>query len=206
MRFPLIFSIIFLCSTFSFGQTVSRIENESTEQFAKRFQPEHSEIVHKVIESKWNATPVIIAFYNQTYKLPKQNDPDQQDQNSIIAKLYVQGELNQYRIFLIDTIDTEGGEPQIENVFFANADADKAKELVLLVSWEQRHYDINGTLCATYVYDDLLTNPQMKLMYMKKISKKLDGGFDGSNEGKTVKAKFKTSESIKSELKRLGFN
>lgn len=202
-----IFIVLFslLLSTISYGQVVNRYDNETTEQFVKRLQPIHSELTSKVIETNWNSIPVIIAFYMQTYKLPKENDPDQDDYMRIIARLYVQQKPNEYKNFLIDTINSEGGDPRVESVFFANADKDKATELVLLISWEQHHFDIDGTLYGTFVYDDVLM-PHLKLNFMKAISKKLDGGFDGFTEGTKVTAKFKTAYSIKAELKRLGFD
>lgn len=194
-------------TTFSFGQVVKRLFNESAEQFATRVKPDSSILTHKVIETKWNSTSVIIAFYQQTYKLPKQNDPNQQDYLHIIATIFIQADSNHYTKFLIDTIGTEGGDPNIENVSFANADKDTRKELIIIVSWEQRHYDVYGILYGTFVYDDVLTNPKMKLNFIKEISEKLNGGCDCSrSDGTNDKAKFKTSDDIKKELKRLRYN
>ena len=202
-----IFIVLFslLLSTISYGQVVNRYDNETTEQFVKRLQPIHSQLTSKVIETTWNSNPVIIAFYMQTFKLPKENDPDQDDYMRIIARLYVQQKPNEYKNFLIDTINSEGGDPRVESVFFANADKDKATELVLLISWEQHHFDIDGTLYGTFIYDDVLM-PHLKLNFKKAISEKLDGGFDGLTEGTKVTAKFKTSNAVKAELKKLGFD
>ena len=141
-------------TTFSFGQVVKRLDNESAEQFVTRVKPDSSNLTHKVIETKWNSTFVIIAFYDQTYKLPKHKDPGQQNYLRIIATIFIKADSNSYNKFLIDTIDTEGGDPIIESVFFANADSDKEKELIIISSWEQRHYDTNGKLYGTFVYDN----------------------------------------------------
>jgi hypothetical protein len=181
-------------SSFSFGQVVSRSAEETAVQFARRLQPQNTVVVHKVIETQWNSKPVLIAFYKQ------------QSGNQIIIKIYVQTQKNKYSVFRASNIDCEGGEPQIENVFFANCDKDAAKELFLIVSWEQRHFDIRGSLYGTFVYDDLSTNSHGELILKKNLSQKLDGGFEGFRDGENVIAKLKTAKAIRSELKRLGYN
>ncbi len=185
---------VFVFSSFSYGQVVSRSAEETAVQFAKRLQPQNTIIVHKIIETQWDLKPVLIALYKQ------------QSDNQIIIKIYVQTQQNKYSVFRASNIDCEGGEPQIESVFFANGDKDKAKELFLIVTWEQRHYNISGVLYGTFVYDDLSTNSNGELIYKKNVSQKLDGGFEGFRDGESVIAKFKTAKTIRAELKRLGYN
>src|SRR5699024_4354347 len=101
MKNILIILFSLLLSTISYGQIINRYDNETAEQFVKRLQPIHSELTSKIIETNWNSNPVIIAFYMQTYKLPKENDPDQDDYTRIIARLYVQQKPNEYKNYLI---------------------------------------------------------------------------------------------------------
>jgi len=56
---------------------IQRNENETIEQFVERVKPENSKITHNVISTKWNSKPVLIVFYEQSYKLSKKQDPDQ---------------------------------------------------------------------------------------------------------------------------------
>lgn len=192
-------------SALSFGQPVQRLPNETAEQFAERLKPDSSALTYKVLETKWNAIPVIIAFYEQAYKLPIQNDPGQQNYHKIDGAVFIQSGNNKYSKTIFGTIDTEGGNPVIEAVFFANADTDTTKELIVIASWEQRHYDVNGTLYGTFVFDYDLTKAGSAWNLLEEISDKLDGGCECAwRDGTSKKVKFKTASAIKKELTRLG--
>lgn len=193
-------------TTFSFGQLVQRQDNETAEQFAERLKPDNSILTHKVLETKWNGLPVVISLYDQTYKLSIENDPDQQTYHKIVGAVFIQLDKNNYSKTTFGTIDTEGGDPSIETVFFANADTDKTKELIIIASWEQRHYDVSGTLYGTYVFDYELTSATLEWKLIEEISRKLDGGCECSwRDGTSKKAKFITSTEVKNELTRLGY-
>ena len=58
-----------------------------------------------------------MAFFEQSYKLSQQDDPSQEEQFRIIATMFWQTALNQYRIIHIDSIDGEGSKPVIESAF-----------------------------------------------------------------------------------------
>ena len=198
--------LLAILPTASFGQTIQRLKTETVDQFVTRLKPDSSVLTHKVIQTNWNSKSAIIAFYDQTYKLPVKNDPDQQDYHRVVATIFIQADSSHYNKFLIDNFDSEGGDPNIETIFFANADKDPEKEIIIIVSWEQRHYDVDGTLYGTFIFDNLLTNPQMKLYFLKDVSKKLDGGCECSwRDGETKKSKFKTAADIKAELLKLGY-
>ncbi len=104
MRHCIYIATLLLWTTFSFGQTVQRQKGETAVQFATRFKPDSSILTYKVVETKWNAFPVILAFYDQIYKL----SDDQQTYHRIVATIYF--ELSNYRYSKdpIGTIDTEG--------------------------------------------------------------------------------------------------
>jgi hypothetical protein len=107
---------------------------------------------------------------------------------------------------LIDTFEVEGGQAHIAAIFLANADKDKERELMILIKWDIRHYQIEGTLFETRVYDNIdKQNIPQKLTYLTSISKKLSGGFDGWKDGKETISKYKTASSIKQRLKQLGY-
>lgn len=200
--------ILFFWTTLSFGQIelLPRKENETVEQFAERQKPENSTLVHTVLKTKWNENPVIISLYDITYKLPLQNDPDQQTYHKIEGFVFSQVDKNTYSKVTFGTIDTEGGDPTIETVFFANADNDKAKELVIIASWEQHHYDVSGTLYGTYVFDNETIEKTIDLKFLEEISKKLDGDCECTwSDGTNKKSKFKTALEVRQELIRLGY-
>lgn len=199
-------SILQLITILGSGQIVTQNDNETIEQLATRMMPENSQLTHKTLNVKWNNTPVIMAFYEQSYKLSEEDDPAQEDQFRIIATIFIQTAINQYREILIDTIDAEGSMPVIESAFFANADKDPSKELIMIVSWQQQHRDVSGTLYATYIYDDLLKGMDAHLSPLKKQGEKLSGGCECEwSDGTHKKARFKTASDIRTELKHLGF-
>jgi hypothetical protein len=201
-------SIAFLVffTSVSFAQTEQRKQDESVEQFADRLKPEGSTITHKVLETKWNNLPVIISLYDQPYKLPVKNDPDQQIYHKVVGSVFIQLNSNKYKKTTFGTIDSESGDPFIESVFFANADTDKTKELIIIASWQQQHFDVKGTLFGTFVFDYDLTKDTLNWEMLNEISGKLEGGCECVwSDGTSKKAKFKTALEIKKELNRLGF-
>jgi hypothetical protein len=201
ITFALIMSVFI-----SKGQDLKRLPNETAIQLAERLKPENSKITHQVIETIWNSKSVIFAFYNQNFKLPKDRDPEQQDYLRIIGTIFLKQGNSGYKRIIIDTLDTEGGNPSIESFFFANADKDSLKELVIIASWEQRHYDVNGTLYDSTVYDNITGSTGDKLTLKTEISKRIDGGCDCVwQDGRKKTVKFKTAKSIKEELSRLGY-
>jgi hypothetical protein len=181
---------------------VQRQVGETAEQFATRVKPDSSALTYKVVETKWNAFPVIVAFYDQTYKIKN----DDQSYHRIIGTVFLQIDTNGYGKTTFGTIDTEGGDPTIVTAFFANADTDMFTELIVIASWQQRHYEVNGTLYGTFIFDYELTSARLEWTLLNDISKKLNGGCECSwSDGTSKKAKFKTKADIKAELLRLGY-
>jgi len=204
MRTCITATLLLLFPTLSFAQVVNRLSDETAELFAKRFKPENSVITHNVIETIWNSKSAVISFYDQTYRLPSQNDHDQQVLHRIIAMIFIKNKNMEYHRSVIDTIYNEGGDPRIESVFFANADKDLKMELIIISSWAQRHLDVNGTLYATAVYDNVSTSSQKQLSLLKNISNQLSGGCECDwSDGTHKTSKYKTAANISEELKRL---
>ena len=203
--FKALFLLLF-CASFSYGQVVDRLENETALHFAERNKPGGATLTHKVLETKWNEVPVIISFYDQIYTLPKEKDPDQQSYHKIVGAVFLLKSKNTYHKTTLGPIDTEGGDPFIESVFFANADSDKAKELLVIASWPQVHYEVSGTLYGTFVFNYEFIRDTTEWNFLQGISEKLSGGCECQwSDGSSKKAKFKTATEVKKELKRLGF-
>ena len=182
---------------------IERLPNESAENFAKRNMPPQSELVHKVIETEaWGNKKNVIAFYQIEIKLKDNVSATQVD-----GYLFLQKSVNSYEKILIHSFGEEGDTPQIEAVFFANADKDKAQELIVICSWQQRHYDVNGTLYGTFIFDDLnhLTDSG-SLKYLETISNKVSGGCDCNyRDGRKGNKKFNSAAKVKAGLRKLGF-
>lgn len=208
MRHFVNITILLFWTTLSFGQIelVPRKDGETIEQFAERQKPENSTLVHKVLETKWNGNSTIISLYDIIYKLPEQNDPDQQTYHKIVGFVFFKLDKNSYSKVALETVDTEGGNPSIETVFFANADDDEAKELIIIASWQKRHDEVNGTLYRTYVFDNETVEKTLDLQFLEEISEKLYGGCECTwSDGTSKKAKFKSKKEAKNELIRLGY-
>lgn len=201
MRHFLVFIATIFTTFVSLGQTVKRQDTETVEAFVKRLMPDTMELAHQVIETNtWDTkAKAIITFYGYD---------DTIDINTgfteIFGHLYLPIGQNNYRDISFGPIEEDGGYPEIISVFFANADKDKPKELIVLCKYEQQHYDYDGLFYETFIFD----NPQQqnKLTYFEKLSEKFWGCECGWRNGKIETAKYKTAKDVKAKLKQLGFN
>jgi len=190
-----------------FAQTVSRLKNEDKLTFLSRNAPNQmrlsDDLIDQMIETnEWSARKSTIGFYERKYKLPG----DDMEYTDVLGYLYVPTNADAYQKVFIDTFENEGGTAEIIALFFANADKDAARELVVLIKWHAQHYQIDGDIYETRVYDDILKKETPhKLVYLKNISTKLSGGFEGYREGENLKAQFKTAAKIREQLKKLGY-
>jgi hypothetical protein len=202
LRCVLLLFTFFLWVPVSSGEEVKRLENETLENFARRNGPPQSELAHGVVETEaWGHQKTVIAFYAIEVK-DKYGTHGQVD-----GYLFLPLSPNTYHKILIENFEPEGGDPKIEAAFFANADKDAAKELIVICSWPQEHYDFSGRLYGTFVFDDLRpgTNPT-KLNFLEGVSEKVSGSCDCTyRDGKRKTSKYKTATSVKIGLKKLGF-
>jgi hypothetical protein len=160
-------------------------------------------LVSKVIETRiWGQEKTIIAFYKTEFER-KPGDIS----GEIDGYLFMPKSRDTYQKILIKNFEEEGAVPKIETVFFANADRDKAPELILICSWEQQHYDVSGTLYATFVFDDIGSGTRPKtLRFLEGVSNKVSGGCDCSyRDGTRGNKKFETAAQVRAGLKKLGF-
>lgn len=201
LRFALLILAFITWTPFSYAQEVRRLENETLEDFAKRNGPPQSELTHKVIETEaWGQRKTVIALYIVQIK-----EKDGSPATQVAGYLFVPKSTDTYEKILIENFEEEGDTPKIEAVFFANADKDKAKELIVICSWLQRHYDVAGTLYRTFVFDDLRSNTP-KLTFLESVSERVSGDCDCEwRDGRKKTSKYKTAASVKAGLKKLGF-
>ena len=152
--------------------------------------------------SEWSVDKSIFAFYVLTHRYPK----EEENYEDVLGYLYVPVAPNTYKRIFIDTFENEGGPADINAIFFANADKDTARELVVMIKWFAKHYQIEGYLYETRIYDNIPkgTYPD-KLVFLKKTSAKVSGAFDGYREGEDVISKFKTAKEVRAGLKKLGY-
>ena len=192
-----------LWTPFSSAQEVTRFENETLENFAKRNGPQQAELTHTVIETTaWDKQKIVIAFYITKIKLNDGNPATQVD-----GYLFIPKSTNTYEKILINNFEEEGATPHIVAVFFANADKDKAQELIVICSYLQRHYDVNGTLYSTFIFDNPLPGANTtQLKFLEDVSERVSGSCDCEwRDGKKKTSKYKTASSVRLGLKRLGF-
>jgi hypothetical protein len=184
------------------ASSLTRLENESAEIFAKRYGPPDTALAHRVIETtQWGGkSAAIIAFYEQEF------EESDQVYHRIISYIYVPKTDNAYRQVLIDTFEPEGGDPEIEAVFFFNPAVNHQNKLIIICSWPQIHYDFRGKLYATFVYEAPHPKPETsRLKFEDNISKQLYGGCECEwRDGKKTTAKYKTADEVKAALRKIG--
>jgi hypothetical protein len=182
----MILAIFLICTLECFSQ--KRNAGESVSGFIGRIKPDSTELAHPVIETA--KEKFIVAYFTKQEKEPY-----------LIGYLYIPTGVNSYKQVLIDSIYPEGGDPEIVSIFFANADKDRDKELIVICKYEQRHYDFSGAMYETFIYD----YAKGETGYLDKLSKKFDGCECSWREGKTEKAKYKAAADVKAALKKMGY-
>ncbi|MBC7554191.1 MAG: hypothetical protein H7257_09445 [Taibaiella sp.] len=194
------------------GQVVKRLPDEPARLFAVRCRPLKAEftdeIAPKLTETKeWTGeNSAVIAFYTQPFKIEKEFEPATEG-TRLLAYAFMPMAEREYKRVLIDTFCIEGKAPKITGVFFANADsADKIKEMVITTSTDIKLNDRKGTVYTNKVYDNtgMKTFPS-RLRKLIAVNALIEGGFEGTENGKPVKARLKTEGDIRAELKKQGF-
>ena len=203
INFILLFVCFLMFSSGNFAQSnskneqIKRFQGETAENFVKRNGHTEAELVHKVIETDaWNGKNTIFAFYSG------------ETAGQVDGYIFVPISADAYEKILINNFEEEGGTPKIESVFFANADKDKAKELIVICSWNVSHYDVSGTLYGTFIFDDEVKGKNTsKLSLLEAVSEKVSGGCDCTyRDGKTKGTKkYKTASQVKTGLRKIGF-
>lgn len=184
------------------AEVVTRRADEAAADFAQRYAPKGGEMTEKVIETAaFGAKRAVIAFYKLDIEGKNGNYTE------VHGYLYMPRTGDEYDKVLINNFEEEGATPKIEAVFFANADKDAAKELVVICSWSQQHYDVSGTLYGTYIFDDIAGGKAPdQLKHLKKVSEKVSGGCDCTyRDGTKANKRFETAAQVRAGLKKLGY-
>ena len=95
---------------------------------------------------------------------------------------------------------------KIAAAFFANADSDNVKELVIVGTSAQNDKDASGTQYMARIYDNVTKPLPSRLKKLDAATTKIEGGFEGILAGKPSKAKYKNEKEIVEALKKAGFN
>ncbi len=194
----------------AYGPTVKRIPGEPALQFAVRARPLYTELrqemMSKVTETKeWTQEPSVIAFYTQKFYV-EEDGTQPRDNYRTLAFMFIPSGKDTYKRVFIDTFNNEGKPVNIAATFFANADSDQVKELVIVATSTQHDKDASGTLYMNRVYDNIGRLVPGRLRRLDDASAKIEGGFEGTKAGKPSKAKYKSEKEISDALKKLGYN
>jgi hypothetical protein len=200
MRYTLFFIVTIFTNLTVSGQTLKRQGNETSEMFVKQLKPDTMALAHPVIETTtWDSTAkAIIAFYG--YDDPKDVNTGF---NKMFGHLYLPMGKDYYRDIVFGPIEEDGGYPEIISVFFANADKDKAKELIVLCKYNVQHYDVSGAFYGTFIFDN--PSGETELTYFKKLSEQFGGCECYWRDGETKTAKYKTAAAVKGGLLKMGY-
>jgi hypothetical protein len=192
------------------AQTFQRLTNESSETFVKRIY-NVEELCHPIIETKeWDTNKKVIVCFIEF----------QSNEGEGVLGYILTPTINQtYKQTLIDSFFQGGGASsrKIETVFFANADTDKLREIVVMtksMAHAPRYSanELQGYFYESYIYDNYnLLTPPNSLTEFKKLSEafqEFDGIINDSKTGrflKRKKAKYKDSKAIRLRLKQVGY-
>lgn len=148
----------------------------------------------------WNGQPVALIDYVE-HTLADDREPAGDTLSDVVIKVLV-ARNGVYQAADLDTLEEEGGIPHISAVALANADGDKAKELLVLVTWPVRHANVSGTLYEVRVFDDLAAGARP----LTAINEHFGGGCDcWHDDGAATDYRFKTVAAIESELASMGY-
>lgn len=180
---------------------VQRGADETPVHFAARVLDRPEEEL-QVLDTRWNGRRAIFADFLTTQKLKGRYEVAKR---KVVVLLQDDG--RNWRPVTVADIDEEGGTPEIVAISFANADKDAAQELILLIKWQQVHYDYGGAFYDVQLYDTPKAG-QSALPYLAEPSK-LFGGIacectyrDGRE---STDAPFATIAAIKKKLASGGY-
>lgn len=165
---------------------VAKFAGESDAAFASRVLKVPQDEVH-TLAAPWDGVPTVFADYVTG------RDTDHPERPLVALQ---QGARGTYRKVLVTVGETEGGEPDIEAIAFANADHDAAKELIVILAWNATHSGGCTPLYEVRIFDE--PKPGEAALRLLPLSKHFDGGC-------AEHYRFKSIAAVKRELSRLGY-
>lgn len=181
-------------------------QNNDLDAVVEKFKPINHQVVHKPIQTNiWGFKNVIIVFYAKEVIHEYLNE--KYSHNAVSGFLLIPDGKN-YKNVLIDVFEDDNVDTEILSVFFANANNDLDKELIILTSNEHRlQYLYEGIEYNIAFYKSFKKDKipqQMKTLENDKLNF-FHNNFDGFKDERNWNARFKNSESIKKALKQLGY-
>jgi len=175
------------------AQPLVRDPGEPAGRFAERVLglERNADALH-AIESAWNGRPTIFADF-----------PNGEAREVVALQ---QGPDGGYRRLHVTTGEEEGGRASVAAIGFANADRDARRELIVILTWQVRHYDVGGTLYQVRILDDLA--PGRDSLVRLPAAERLfaSGGCDCERrDGTRERYRFKTIASVQRALRRAGY-
>ncbi|NCI49551.1 hypothetical protein GWC95_06435 [Sediminibacterium roseum] len=181
------------------AQPFTRYKGEREEAFVKRIARQDKLPYHVIETKEWDSSRNVVIYFEKLVSA---------ESEIVNGYILVPHNDNGYERVLIDTFYEDGGPVFIDTVFFANADPDAQKEIIVMTRNTVQHNGARvwGEFYATHIYDvpDLL-HPPKRLLFLKGPSKKLESGFEGTIGNKRSKAKYKTAAEVRIALKKMGF-
>lgn len=152
--------------------------------------------------AKWNGRSVLFADYSRPMKDAPPEDPDLSERPVVALWRAANGSFERADVTLGEH---SGGEPQVAAIGFANADFDPADELIVMLTWDIRHYDVSGTMYGVVIVDDAKPG-QTALVELSDLRRHFEDACDCEHrDGPPSRAQFTTISDVKAELKRLGY-
>jgi len=175
------------------AQPLVRDPGEPAARFAGRVLglERHGDELH-AIESAWNGRPTIFADFPNG------------EAREVVALM--QAPDGRYRRLHVTTGEEEGGRASVAAIGFANADRDARRELIVILTWQVRHYDVAGTLYQVRILDD--PAPGLDALVRLPAAERLfaAGGCDcDRRDGTRERYRFKTIASVRRALRRAGY-
>jgi hypothetical protein len=168
------------------AEVVAKLPSESDSAFASRVLKVQEGYELHTLTASWNGVPTIFVDY---LTIPVTVSPER----PLIALQRTPA--GAYRKLLVTVGESEGGAPDIEAIGFANADHDPAKELIVILAWNEPHYGACGPVYEVRVFDD--PKPSEASLRLLPVSKHFGVGCEHF--------RFKTVAAVKRELTRLGY-
>jgi hypothetical protein len=146
-----------------------------------------------VTATAWNGVPTLFVDYKT-----QEADP----QRPLVALQPLPS--GAYRTIQVTMGEQEGGTPDIAALGFARAEKTPGQDLIVILSWEQEHYDVDGTLYEVRIFRE--PAPGQTTLTPLKVSDHFGTECDCNwRDGRRKRFRYKTIAAVKAELKRMGF-
>ncbi len=193
----------------AWGQTVKRLPGEDKRRFITRARPLYAEVTDELTASsletaEWTAEKSVVSFYLDRYFVQQEDKPTKEC-SRILAYIFIPNGKDTYKRSFIDTFSYNDQAPKISAVFFASADSDNVKELIIHTTADQKDKEATGKHYFTRAYDNWTTRALPGRLKKVPLSPTIEVGFEGTLNGKPQKASAKNQKEIAEALKKLGF-